>query len=787
MLTVSGGVSLGAYEGGFLYYLLRVMQASGLPMRVRLAAGTSAGSVNSLLALLYSCGGLPEQPEDSLFYQTWMPLGIDMLFAPEEVTATGALSRRWLEEVARRIDVRWQAGLPSTCDVVWGVATTRLTPRPVNLAHKRLMLPRMEEKFALHIAGQGPGVPPFVRNYIDPKFGLEQAMVPHDADGHVGFSAIRELVFASTAVPIAFPPQQLRYCHRDPPPGEPHRCLDEDALDDPFVDGALFDNTPLRHAARLAAGGLTPDANGSLVWRPMLLTHPPPLSPQVGFAFLTHEATDYATEAPPGSQSPPTGALELIERLAATFVSTARTKELYTLLEEMPQIREMIFLPRRHFPTAGGLMNAFLGFFEADFRLFDFTLGMYDARRMFEREMMADESRRPDGAAPIPPLVYPEDVSATAARLAGPGHAESPMWQRLRCMRQVLDDNNLDPPDCRPSQLVPAYASSKTPGPGTDTPTATDTGTETDTVPAIDTTATDLAREGLQNFRILLQVGLERLWSTCGDFDPQAPPATENAACRAAMAGGSPPVLAGVRRLAGDAWHRRPHEAELTYALRLLSARGFAFRGLGLGAEDAALAPTALRQKVWQIGRALVDKQPKHQRRPTRLALELGVEAFSHRASQRVFTFALGRQLAIAYSRTLMPVRLGQLSPHWQAGLVLDNLPSLLTSNGGSLALGPVLGIEVEPAAWSSSVVHPHLSLVSGFMFAAGDRFSARSCAPRRGQLLGDCSRPLLQASVGLDLLRHLRVDMVGSVYPPMRAGEHVLWAVSPSLGLAFW
>ena len=41
-------------------------------------------------------------------------------------------------------------------------------------------------------------------------------------------------------------------------------------------------------------------------------------------------------------------------------------------------------MPRRRFPAAGAPLLAFLGFFEKEFRTFDFSLGMYDALRMFE-------------------------------------------------------------------------------------------------------------------------------------------------------------------------------------------------------------------------------------------------------------------------------------------------------------------------------------------------------------------------------------------------------------------
>ena len=79
-----------------------------------------------------------------------------------------------------------------------------------------------------------------------------------------------------------------------------------------------------------------------------------------------------------------------LKRIASTLIDTARSKELAILLEEHPDVADRIVVPRRRFPAAGSPLFAFLGFFEQEFRVFDFNLGMYDA--------LADAVRRGSGS-----------------------------------------------------------------------------------------------------------------------------------------------------------------------------------------------------------------------------------------------------------------------------------------------------------------------------------------------------------------------------------------------------
>ncbi|MCY1014605.1 patatin-like phospholipase family protein [Pyxidicoccus sp. MSG2] len=413
-LTVSGGVSLGAYEGGFLAYAATASRAHGME-RVRLLTGASAGSLNVLLTVLAACGEQTPGPTESLFWETWIPVGYDRLFVPEDVTPLGALSRGWLEAQARSIEAAWNRGLAPSCDVVLGVSATRVEPRIVHVAGGRLALPRMEEKFALRIQGRGWGQPPRVTNYTAPGSARREPLLVTDAQGEVAFAQVRDLVLASMAFPVAFPPKALATCAAGAT-ARPGVCLATEAHEADYVDGGIFDNTPLRLAVGLARDGLKPAPDGGPSrWRDT----PEPgarRSPKdVVFTFVDPDATEYPSAPPPQGPRETPQLTRMLGGVVSAFVDTARSKELALLLEEEPEIAERLALPRRHFPAASSPLVAFLGFFETAFRSFDFYLGMYDARAMLR------------------------EADATGA-----GYFELPVeegagWAPLACMRAVYD------------------------------------------------------------------------------------------------------------------------------------------------------------------------------------------------------------------------------------------------------------------------------------------------------------------------------------------------------------
>ncbi|MBS1109625.1 MAG: hypothetical protein H6Q88_1617, partial [Anaeromyxobacteraceae bacterium] len=152
-LTVSGGVSLGAYEAGYLYYTLAAQQANPGFARVIIATGASAGSVNALLSLRASCARASLDPRQSLFHRVWVPMGLKQLFRPDSTSPVAAFSQESFQHVGAMVDEELARGLPEDCDVVLGIVASRLSPRLLEAADGRLKVPVTEEHFVVRIRG----------------------------------------------------------------------------------------------------------------------------------------------------------------------------------------------------------------------------------------------------------------------------------------------------------------------------------------------------------------------------------------------------------------------------------------------------------------------------------------------------------------------------------------------------------------------------------------------------------------------------------------------------------
>ncbi|WP_426752643.1 patatin-like phospholipase family protein [Myxococcus sp. Y35] len=713
-LTVSGAVSLGAYEAGFLAYAASTARADGVE-RMRLLTGASAGSLNVLLAVLAACGETaPGDPTQSLFWETWIPVGYGRLFVPEDVTPLGVFSRAWLEVQARRIEEAWNRGLTPACDVVLGVSVTRVEPRLVHVAGGRMALPRMEEKFALRIQGRGPGRPPRVTNYTTPGSTRREPLLVTDAQGEVAFEQVRDLVLASMAFPVAFPPKALATCVAGAT-ARPGVCLAEEAHVSDYVDGGIFDNTPLRLAVGLARDGLVPGPDGGVPrWRDV----PEPggrRSPSdVFFAFLDPDATEYPAEPGPKTPRADLHLPQLVGGVLAAFIDTARSKELALLLEEEPDIARRLALPRRHYPAAGAPLGAFLGFFETAFRSFDFHLGMYDARVMYEQAAAA-------GLAGI------EGLDAAAAD-------RSP----LSCMRAVYDS------------LPGAEA------------------------------ACD--GEALADFRVLLQVSLDRLYAVCRDAkEALGARGWRHAQCERAAAGEAPPRVPGVTPAKWPDWRRGERESELGHTLRLLSAYGFRFTDLGVppGRDDLALL--RIRQVLGGAVQRLADVQPGEGPAAVEFAGKLVADTIAYEPPRTSLHLVMGPTL------TELGVSLGTDAPEVPRGLRLAGalgmrgLQRVFSTGGGEhFALVAVAGPELRPAALRAPLVQGRLALRGGWQFSTRKSSSRDDCSAAG---VSACSRPVVQALLGATFLERFRVQLVGEWYPPSR-GNRGLWTIAPGIGV---
>jgi predicted acylesterase/phospholipase RssA len=424
-LVVSGGVSLGSYQAGFLHYYTQYLLAHGRYVRqvftddggtsldlvggFKLVTGASAGSINAFLAAVAGCRQPVSEPEKSLLYRAWIPVGMDRLVDAGQVNVDGILSRKPIEESVSMIERLWtdpgeRAGWDA-CNAYVGISATRLRGRTLKFPEKLgdrvddgapfTTMTRLTEKFALRMTGKS-GQPPTFSSFRphphDPRdtpptelYPTLGASAPDRLDNIDALPArlddVMHLLEASSSFPFAFPPVELpvtvwREQGSKPSAADPSSKPVFVGAPEPnakFIDGGVFDNTPLGLAIRMS--DWLPESparflfmvSGNVAWKKAPPVPPPPvpapLSSPFGAKPPSHPATTFQAFGPSLSD----------------FVSGSEDTELMNTVEGHGDINRE--LPARAMPVAGEQLGHFLGFFERDFRIFDFHMGMVDARK----------------------------------------------------------------------------------------------------------------------------------------------------------------------------------------------------------------------------------------------------------------------------------------------------------------------------------------------------------------------------------------------------------------------
>jgi predicted acylesterase/phospholipase RssA len=720
-LTVSGGVSLGAYQAGYLYYTLAAQRANPSLGKVILATGASAGSVNALLTLKSSCAGTTLDPRQSLFHRVWVPMGLTQLFRSDDTSPVAAFSQKAFQDVGAMVEEELARGLPETCDVVLGIATSRLSPRLLEAAEGRLNVPVTQEHFVVRIRGRGEGRMPLLTNYADPDSLDEQAFLPEAADGSIPFPALLDAVIASTSFPVAFPPRAVKHCMVRTRGSTAPFCPDARATTALFVDGGVFDNSPLRLAATYAAGGLSRSSGRGLRWDsgPRLSgSRSPPTD--LAFAFLSADAAAFPDQS--ASESGGDEALvPLLLRQVGGFVNSARSRELYLLVEDYPHIVENLIFPRRHFPAASSPMYAFFGFFDEGFRSFDFDLGMYEARRQLNGFTIP----RLDPAV-RERFAFPEDLPE--ARAAGPS------WAPFACLRALFDGVG-DP-------------------------------------------ATLCAGDELRPVRILAQVSFDRLWDRCVPDSRWDPPAAGFAVCSAALRGAPPPRVPGV--IGNPDFRQRLGESEAAQTTRLLAAYGYAWSDIPVkNGATAEQVLAALRSQLAEVTARLASAQPTF---GERVLIDTGgrvlVNVFFYVPPRATAWLSLGRAFEIGGDWSVKELSWFRLT----GALEVMNLVTAFGSNPPPVAFVPLVGVAAVPREIGSTFFQPSFLLRGGYMLSPDDSFGGKPCEGDDRVKIGACSRPALEAGAAATVAGVLRVQLMTAWYPPA-FGSPGLWALLPSLG----
>jgi hypothetical protein len=664
-------------------------------------------------------------PTASLLWNAWIPLGLEKLHVRGQAQKTSAFSRAAFQEALDLIVRQWEAGLPEACDSVFGLSVTRLVPRVVTTEGERLRLPRVEEHFVVRIQGRGPGKTPRLTNYVDPRWKGEQALLP-EKDGEVVFAGLLDALFASTAFPGAFPPQSVRHCVVDGGRAKA-RCPADEARADLFVDGGVFDNTPVRLATRMAAAGLRVDGAGNARWldAPDLSVRELPRS--LVLAYVSTEARTFPEQTEQQRPAELETLLAVTAQVGGSFLTTARAKNLLYVHDDAPDVFEQLIIPERHLPAASSPLGAFFGFVEGELRRFDFALGMYDARRLTEARLGARLAR---AGAPGPK--FPEDTPGARDAAAA--------WQRYRCLQAVVDGA----PGAREA----------------------------------------CAGEELRDFRIVLQTSLERLWDACAQLKDGSDAYDADPLCRRARLGEPVMPVPFVEALADETWRRRKDENDAAYSMRLLAAHRFHFKDLGLERDEAARAPAALRARFIEIGDSVADAQPLGEGLVVSTLVKMAADQVAYVPPRFTVWAMYGRDPEIGISKGFQTQRVLVSPIRFHAALQFVGSDAALSSEQGDLIAGVVAGAEYLPSWWANTRLQPSLLLRAGWIFSSNDDGGFADCPDPASDVIGECSRPTVQGGVSATVLERVRLQVTANWYPPAHAGQDHQWAIGPGIGV---
>lgn len=349
-LVISGGVSLGAYEAGYNWTLIRILtkvktSSKLVDPNLLSITGASAGSLNALLSAMYWCQKdsvpLRNHVDDNLFYETWVNLGIEDLTVkgedPENKSAL--LTQKGLEKKGDTIiEHLKQPIFKKNCEVALGVAVTKAIPiveriRGIEIKNQNFSVPlAFKEK-------NGQGI-------------VVNKVLPPSTDFYISIPGIEKdrkkainLLLASGAFPGIFQQVKLDYNYKR----KNHSHY--------FIDGSLYDNVPLDLAIA-----------------------------------LDNKASDFFFMNPSNMRKETIQVNEEEEQLPVGFI-TPNFLPLFSSFDIMQSAKlyesinqnfradsdKTLILSSRYHPITGKYLGHFGAFLDQNFRAYDYYVGVYDA------------------------------------------------------------------------------------------------------------------------------------------------------------------------------------------------------------------------------------------------------------------------------------------------------------------------------------------------------------------------------------------------------------------------
>jgi predicted acylesterase/phospholipase RssA len=415
-LVSQGGVSLGSWQAGYAYMTTELLKArerrrsSSGGALYRTVVGTSAGAVNSLASGLQGCSREYQAPQATLGFRVWVDLL--QLFPSHfhsgllQDDARGSLSLFSDAPLKAAMDAAKQAissASSEKCSFDLGFVVTHIkgATSPVHLrqdstdgSQVSLSAARSSERFAVHVE-LGNGAVSF-RNVYDAVANRDQLVesVPDETFyPKLGTGAqpsegdVLAGIQASGAFPMAFPPVTLGYQTYSP---QTHSYETHHST---FVDGGVLENSPV--GLGISLNQRRPHAIANY-WFADLVSDPNTYifaSPSMRKWEMDRSRDGRNSDAAQSKELGGEGSfLGTYVSWVADVAATGTDARLAQAAEQYPFMRQEIsgvtavprlLVPVRRISITGDQFGNFFAFAERDFRMFDYVVGMAEARRNF--------------------------------------------------------------------------------------------------------------------------------------------------------------------------------------------------------------------------------------------------------------------------------------------------------------------------------------------------------------------------------------------------------------------
>jgi len=350
-MVISGGVSLGAYEAGYNWAMVKMLSklrvsSKTINPHLRSIAGASAGSINALLTGMYWCQKetvvYNNSIENNLFYETWVNLGLEDLLieGKSKKNRSTLFTRKTLEKKAGLIVKQLRKPIyRKDCSVPLGISVTKATP--------------IVEKFqGIKIKNQHFSVPLQLKEK-NSRLLLQNKKMPPSSDFYISIPGIEKhtkkisrVLFASSAFPGAFQQVKMQYIYKE----KTHSSY--------FIDGGAYDNIPLQLAIELntkAKKFVFIDPNN-----------------------MRKEEHDKKAKKP---ESIPLGFFTSNGMPLFDSVEIFQSMKLYEAINKYFKNNPSysLLLSSRYHPLTGKFLGHFGAFLDKNFRTYDYHVGVYDA------------------------------------------------------------------------------------------------------------------------------------------------------------------------------------------------------------------------------------------------------------------------------------------------------------------------------------------------------------------------------------------------------------------------